>query len=660
MTDTVKNERDFLLKREYRAMRKTDNPAPPSRSDSSKYIKYAKDFAFTLNREEPVFYNNDIFGFNRQYKFLPYTEPNFIANNVIDYEFLLKNGMNGLKEKVERYSDGSDFYTSVLICIEACLKIADKYFLEAQKQNNQSLANAIKDAVYFGAKDYYQALVVIKFISFCLRAGKVVHLTLGRFDQYMLPYYLVSIKNGATNDEILELTQRFFIALNIDTDIYEGLQQGDNGQSMVLGGCDKDGNDAFNPLSEICLQASQELDLIDPKINLRVNKNTPLSLYERGTLLTKKGLGFPQYSNDDIVIPALNKLGYDLEDARDYAVAACWEFIIPKFSGDIPNMFKINYPEIVEKATNEFLISSPDFPAFLQKVDLLIEEASKNIMEVCNNSTYYVSHPLISALISPCIERGKGLFDGGAKYNNFGIHGTGFSTAVDALSAIKCAVFDEKFTTKEELINALHNDFKGYEDLQKRLLACAKMGNNDDYADDIGIHIANEFSKNLNGKKNNKGGVFRAGTGSAMGYVMYAKAVGATADGRNAGAPYASSFSPSLNARLNGPLSAILSFTKIDLTALCNGGPFTIEIHDTVFNHADGVKKVAQLVKSYIDLGGHQIQINSVNRDRLIEAQKHPELYPNLIVRVWGWSGYFNELDIDYQNHIIKRMEFLV
>ncbi len=659
MTDIVKQERDFLLKREYRLNRLQENPKPEKRNDSSLYIKYAKDFQFTLNRETPVFYNDDIFGFNRKYQFLPYEERNFTANVTIDYEFLLKNGFMGLRDKVNKYDNGSDFYKSINVCIDACLDLANRYLKEAEKLNKTDLVCAIKDGVFYGAKDYYQALVIIKCITYCLRTGKVVHLTLGRFDQYMYPYYLASIKNGKTEQDILELTERFFIALNLDTDVYEGLQQGDNGQSIVLGGCDKKGNDCFNRLSEICLQASQELDLIDPKINLRVNKNTPISLYERGTLLTKMGMGFPQYSNDDIVIPGLVKLGYDLEDARDYAVAACWEFIIPKYSGDIPNMYKINYPEVIEKATKEYLLSSPDFNFFLDKVDALIKETCDNIVSICNESNY-ISHPLVSALISPCIKRGKGLFEGGAKYQNIGIHGTGFSTAADALAAIKLAVFEEKFTTKEELLSALENDFNGYEDLQKKLLACSKMGNNEDTADDLGKHIAYEFSKNLNGRKNSKGGVYRAGTGSAMGYVIYAKDVGATADGRRAGEPYASSYSPSLNARLNGPLSAIQSFTKLDLTNLCNGGPFTIEIHDTVFAHADGIKKVAQLVKTYIDLGGHQIQINSVNRDKLIEAQKHPELYPNLIVRVWGWSGYFNELDVEYQNHIIKRMEFSV
>lgn len=170
--------------------------------------------------------------------------------------------------------------------------------------------------------------------------------------------------------------------------------------------------------------------------------------------------------------------------------------------------------------------------------------------------------------------------------------------------------------------------------------------------------LAYTFADALKGKTTPFGGVWRAGTGSAMEYVNAAAVVGATADGRKAGEYYACSFSPSLTARLSGPLSAVQSFTSFDLAPVCNGGPFTIEIHDAVFRNAEGEKKTAALVKAFIDRGGHQIQINAINRDKLLDAQAHPENYPNLIVRVWGWSGYFAELDKKYQDHVIKRAEF--
>jgi formate C-acetyltransferase len=214
--------------------------------------------------------------------------------------------------------------------------------------------------------------------------------------------------------------------------------------------------------------------------------------------------------------------------------------------------------------------------------------------------------------------------------------------------------------SKKELLNALNQNFDEKTELRNKLLACPKVGNDDDYADDIMIQLMDSFSKSLNGKPNGCGGVWRAGTGSAMEYIFSAKKCPATADGRYAEAPYASSFSPSITTKLNGPLSVIKSFTKPDLKKTINGGPLTLEIHQNVFRNSDGEKKVAQLVKLFIVLGGHQLQLNAVNKERLIDAQKHPENYPNLIVRVWRWSGYFCELERCYQDHIISRTDLII
>jgi formate C-acetyltransferase len=167
----------------------------------------------------------------------------------------------------------------------------------------------------------------------------------------MLPYYESDKKRGVTREELLESIEEFFIMLNCDSDLYVGMQQGDNGQSMVLGGVTRDGSCAYNELSELSLMASLELKLIDPKINLRVDKNTPLEIYELGTKLTREGLGFPQYNNDDTVIPGLIKWGYDTEDARDYVVAACWEPIIPGKGTDVNNIGAFCLAEAVRECT---------------------------------------------------------------------------------------------------------------------------------------------------------------------------------------------------------------------------------------------------------------------------------------------------------------------
>ena len=188
-------------------------------------------------------------------------------------------------------------------------------------------------------------------LHLALWASNVYHNTVGRFDQYMWPYLKADLDRGMSHDEALDLLEEFFLSFNRDSDLYTGMQQGDNGQSLMLGGCDRDGKDASNDLTVLCLTASLELRRIDPKINLRVNRDTPLEVYEYCTKLTKQGLGFPQYANDDVVIPGLVKLGYDLEDARNYTVAACWEFIIPGVAMDIPNIGAMPLAEVVRQSS---------------------------------------------------------------------------------------------------------------------------------------------------------------------------------------------------------------------------------------------------------------------------------------------------------------------
>jgi formate C-acetyltransferase len=186
------------------------------------------------------------------------------------------------------------------------------------------------------------------------------------------------------------------------------------------------------------------------------------------------------------------------------------------------------------------------------------------------------------------------------------------------------------------------------------------MGNGDDFVDQIAVELLDTFSEAVADLTNERGGCFRPGSGSAMYYLWHADNIGASADGRKKGEPLSANFSPAMNVKLKGPVSIIRTFSKPDMKKIMNGGPLTLELHDTVFRNPESIRKVSFLVKSYMDLGGHQLQINAVNRERLLEAKAHPELHRNLIVRVWGWSGYFSELDEAYQDHIIQRAELLV
>lgn len=589
-----------------------------------------------------------------------------VCNICSNYSYTIEVGLEQRRREVQQAIDlqlsqkndkGVKFLHAVLQSIDDIENLAERYAALALESGNEDVSLALRRVPRYGANSFHQALQFFRILHFALWTSGNYHNTVGRFDQYMFKYLKKDLDSGALDyDSAFELLEEFFISFNKDSDLYPGMQQGDNGQSLVLGGVDENGNEAFNLLSEMCLKASLELKLIDPKINLRVTKNTPIEQYDMGTELTKQGLGFPQYSNDEVVIPGLLAKGYDLKDARNYVVAACWEFIIPGEGMDIPNIAALSFAKVVDTGIKKHLAISNNFDVFIEAIKQEIKAELNSIVSGLKN-IYTEPAPLQSLLMNGCAERGLDV-SAGSKYNNYGIHGTGISTTVDSLAAIKKYVFEERSVGAQELIQAIEANFEGYDDLWLKLRFDApKMGNDDNFVDSIAVQLLDDFSELTSGLVNDRNGCFRPGSGSAMYYLWHVKNIGASADGRKKGEALSTNFSPSLNVKLNGPISIIKSFSKPDMKKIMNGGPLTLELHDTVFRNPESIRKVSSLVKAYMDIGGHQLQINAVNREQLIEAKEHPERYRNLIVRVWGWSGYFTELDESYQDHIIHRVE---
>lgn len=567
-------------------------------------------------------------------------ELGYVSNLSPDYEKTIAEGL------LARRENATDAQRRM---IDAIIGLCDRYRDEAKKQGRDDLVKVFDRVPRYGATNFREALQFFRILHFSLWLEGDYHNTVGRFDQYMYPYFQKDMDSGVyTRESALELVEDFFLSFNKDSDLYVGVQQGDNGQSMVLGGRLADGSEGFNLLSELCLEASRNLRLIDPKINLRVSKNTPLSLYEKGTELTKVGLGFPQYSNDDVVIEGLKRLGYDEEDAVNYVVAACWEFIIPGVGNDIANIGAVNFPELTDRVLRRCLPAGGDF-------DGLLDEVRKEIKTECDRQTAGIRD--VWFLPSPMMD----LLRDAKKYNNFGLHGCGIASAADALAAVKEYIFDRATITPDRLFRALDTDFADDPELLHLLrYEAPKMGKNDDRADSIGGVILDAFADALEGRRNDLGGVWRAGTGTAMYYLWHARDLGATADGRRKGEPFGTNFSPNLFTEVPGPLSDIESFTKQDLRKTVNGGPLTLEFAAGIFANPDSIRKVAMLIKHFVDRGGHQLQLNAVNLDAMKDAQAHPERHQQLVVRIWGWSAYFVELDRDFQNHVMARQEYTV
>ena len=564
-------------------------------------------------------------------------ELGYMSNLCPDYETVIAKGLLACAEDAD--SCGKRV-------IDAILRLSDRYQKQAQAEGRLELAQILKRIPRYGAESFYEALQFFRILHFSLWLEGNYHNTIGRFDQYMYPYLKRDLEKGLhTEETALALLEDFFLSFNKDSDLYPGVQQGDNGQSMVLGGMDKDGLPAFNTLSKLCLKASRNLLLIDPKINLRVGKDTPLSVYELGSQLTKAGLGFPQYSNDDVVIPGLVKLGYSLEDARNYTVAACWEFIIPGVGRDVANIGALSFPKIVDICIHEDLKCCSSFEAFMEKVEDRIREECDRICSI--RDLWFVPSPFMEVMLAA------------PRYYNFGIHGTGVATAADSLAAICKYVFQEKSVSPSQLVEAVDSDFEKHPQLLPILrYEAPKTGNNDPLPDGLLSRLLQSFADSLKGRKNCMGGVYRAGTGSAMYYLWHANELGASPDGRRKGEAFGTNFSPSLFARTKGPLSVVQSFAKPDFTETINGGPLTLEFSASMFREDDSIQKLAALVKAYIDLGGHQLQLNTVDTETLKAAQKDPRSYRQLVVRIWGWSAYFVELDEAYQEHVLQRHQY--
>ena len=564
------------------------------------------------------------------------------------------------RARAEGDAEGVSFLENAILSVEAVLAFVERYRAAAEERGLADVAETLARVPRFGARTFREALQSLRALHYAMWCEGEYHCGLGRIDQYLLPYYEADLAAGRLDEDgALELLEEFFVACNRDSDLYVGVQQGDNGQSVMLGGVTRDGAPAFNGLSRLCLRACGELRLVDPKINLRVDRSTPIEIFRLGTELTARGLGFPQYANDDVVIPALEKWGYAPEDARDYTVAACWEFVIPGCGMDIDNIDAVSFPGALDAALRALCARGAEDgvgydaveAAFLAEVqrraDALVEKYRH--VEI-------LPGPFVSAISTGCVERARDICRG-AKYNNFGIHGTGISVAVDSLASVRELVFGKKLVTLPELVGLLDTDFAGRPDVLAAAKAAPKMGNADARADEIAKRVIAFWGHAFDGKKNDRGGVFRPGTGSAMYYVWHAREIPASPDGRLSGHPFPANWAPSLDVPVKGPVSVVRSFTEPDMGPVCNGGPLTIEIHDSAFLMPDGVDKVAELVRFFVLRGGHQLQINAIDRETLLDAQAHPEKHRHLIVRVWGWSGYFVELDREFQDQIIRRVE---
>lgn len=504
----------------------------------------------------------------------------------------------------------------------------------------------------------------------------------GRLDQHLYPFYKKGLEDGSlTEEKAKDLLQLFWIKFNnhpappkVGVTAEESNTYNDF-TLINLGGVKTDGSDAVNELSYLILDVIEEMRIQQPGSMVQISKKTPDAFLKRAVKVIRRGFGQPSVFNTDVIIQEMLRQGKTIEDARNGGASGCVEtgafgkecYILTGYL-NLVKIFEVTLNNGVDPRTgrkisletgNPLKFNSFDelFTAFKRQLNYFVDVKIKGNNIIERLYAEILPAPFLSIFIDDCIKKGKDYNDGGARYNTSYIQGVGLGTITDSLTAIKYHVFDKKHITFEELLNALRANFEGYENLRQTLLnKTPKYGNDDDYADNIMKAVFEAYYEAVDGRPNTKGGRYRINLLPTTVHVYFGKVVGATPDGRKAGEPLSEGVSPVQGADRRGPTAVIKSVSKID-HARTGGTLLNQKFAPELLADEEGVEKLAHLIRTYFKLDGHHIQFNVINAETLRDAQKNPEKYGDLMVRVAGYSDYFVNLSTELQNEIIKRTE---
>ncbi|MDR1589629.1 MAG: hypothetical protein LBS51_05495 [Oscillospiraceae bacterium] len=597
------------------------------------------------------------------------------------------------------------FYRSAVLACDAgsllCGRYADECCRKASEASDQkrktellTMADGLAHLAENPAHTYWEACQAVMIYLILMRAEATIPgVALGRFDQYTWPFLKRDLDAGRlTPDEAQEITDAFFLKASCNftpgpkmVTIASGA--GNTWQHTTIGGCDPDtGEDASNPVTYMVLETIGRLKLHDPTVSLRITKNTPPELWNLAIETSRLVGGLPLFENDDAVIPALVKsAGFELKDARDHSFVGFQEAVgsgcdYPACGGTHPNHSGIHAGIILTCALNDGKnpmngYQSNLHPGFLYDMKSIedVRGAFAGMMSYVSDmfmtmqnyadylAMYYCPHATVSITMEGCMESGKDVCAGGAKYNANGGAVTGFATIADSLSTIKYMCFDKKLCTTRELYDAYMSDWVGYEPLREKVLnEVPHFGNADSYVDEEFKWCVDTYAEICKRAHSIRAPQYRPGLIGASDHIAQGYRTFATPDGRKSGTPLADAASPCQGRDRNGPTAVMVSASSYDHTLLPNNSALNMKIHSSVFSRPDGAEKLAQLTRSYFDFGGMEIQYNIVDSATLKKAQAAPEDYRDLVVRIAGYSAYFVELDKTLQDDIISRNELSV
>ena len=637
-----------------------------------------------------------------------YTVGNYFYNGVghisANYGKVMAEGLNAViaeaekaKEKFNecdaRQMKSLHFLESTIIANRAVITFANRFADEAdrlakheqdsaRKAELLEIARICRKVPAQPAETFQEAVQAFWFVHLVIQIESNGHsISPMRFDQYCYPFYEAS-KGSMTSaqvQEILDLIWIKFNALNkvrdeVSTSVFAGYPMFMN---IIVGGQDREGHDATNELSLMLLQAAANTKLYAPSLSIRIHDGTPDVLYMKAAELSRIGLGTPAYFNDRIIIPALLARGLSLEDARDYGIIGCVE---PQVGGKTEGWHDaafFNIAKIVELTLSNGYDWNTGKQLGPQTGDVSDMKSFDDVMAAYTKQMEYfvrlmchadnmvdlahgekVPLPFLSSLVEDCIGRGKSLQEGGAIYNFTGPQGVGVANTGDSLTAIKKLCFDEKVISLPELKAILDKDWEGAENIRQMALnRVPKYGNDDDYADEIAVEAANIYCREVNKYRNPRGGQFQPGLYPASANVPLGWVVAATPDGRKKASALADGVSPTGGVDISGPTATVTSVAKLDHQVTSNGTLLNQKFHPSAVKGEEGLRNLIAVTETYFKNGGFHVQYNVVDRGTMLAAQEKPDDYRSLVVRVAGYSAFFNALDKTLQDDIIARTE---
>ena len=638
------------------------------------------------------------------------------AHLAVNYERILKDGLRGYEKRVKEYKATLDltdpesidkycFYNAVLIVLEAVRNFANRYSVLAkdlaEKEMNQErkielleISRICSKVPYEPAETFQEAVQSVWFIQLILQIESNGHsLSYGRFDQYMYPYYNRDIKNGTIKEsEALELLTCLWIkTLTINKVRSQAHTLSSAGspmyQNVTIAGQTTDKKDAVNDLSFLVLKSVAQTRLTQPNLTVRYHKNINKHFLDECVEVMRLGFGMPALNNDEIIIPSFMDWQVKEEDAYNYSAIGCVETAVPgKWGYRCTGMSYINFPRMllctmnngVDLTSNKRFTKGYGYFTEMESYEELLKAWDKTIREITRYSVIVenvidkaserdVPDILCSALTDDCIARGKTIKEGGAVYDFISGLQVGIANMADCLAAIKKLVYEEKKITRQELWDAILDDFSSPKNkkIQDMLIREApKYGNDDDYVDQLIVEAYDSYIEEIEKYPNTRynrgpiGGIRYAGTSSISANVGQGMSTMATPDGRNAFEPLAEGCSPAHNSDKNGPTAVFKSVSKLRTNKITGGVLLNQKMTPQMLSTEENRQKLELLIKTFFNrLHGYHVQYNIVSKETLIDAQKHPEKHKDLIVRVAGYSAFFNVLSKKTQDDIIGRTE---